>query len=192
VRHEINHRAFSARYLCLSEWAFAIQHGVMKSPPARVALPLVIGFIVLVADQLVKHWVSVSLDGTPQPNPSVLGGWISLLYTVNHGAAFGVLAGNDSAFVAVAAVVLLVMLFSIMLFPARRTTTLCSLGLQMGGAAGNMVDRVRNGYVVDFFYIRPLPVFNVADLAIVSGACLLAWVWIGQDSPGSRHLLEGS
>ena len=184
--------AFGDRCWRLSSRAFAIRHGVMKSPAARVALPLVIGLLVLVADQLVKHWVSAGLDGTPQPNPSILGGWISLLYTVNHGAAFGVLAGNDGAFILVAAVVLLVMMLSIMMFPARRTMTLCSVGLQMGGAAGNMVDRVRNGYVVDFLYIRPLPVFNLADLAIVSGACLLAWVWLGQEAPGSKRPTEGS
>ncbi len=157
----------------------------MKSPAARAAFPLFIGFGVLIADQVVKHWARVSLGGASQPNPSVLGGWISLLYTVNHGAAFGVLAGSDALFVVVAAVVVCVMLLSMALFPARRTTTLCSLGLQMGGAAGNMVDRVRYNYVVDFVYIRPLPVFNLADLAIVSGACLLAWVWLGQDAPRS-------
>jgi signal peptidase II len=153
----------------------------MNSPEARIGTPLLIAVLVFVADQLVKHWVGMGLTGMPPPNPSILGGWISLLYTVNRGAAFGVMAGNDGIFVVVAAVVLFGMTFCTLLYPARRTATLCSLGLQMGGAAGNMVDRIRSGYVVDYLYIRPLPVFNIADLAIVSGAGLLAWVWLGQD-----------
>ena len=155
----------------------------MKSPAARIATPLLIAVLVFAADQLAKHWASLSLVGTPQPNPSILGGWISLLYTVNQGAAFGVMAGNDDIFVLVAAIVLFAMTLSALLFPSRHTATLCSLGLQMGGAAGNMVDRVRSGYVIDFVYIRPLPVFNIADLAIVTGACIMAWVWLGQETP---------
>lgn len=154
----------------------------MKSPEARIATPLVIAVLVFIADQLTKQWATSGLAGMPPPNPSVLGGWISLLYTVNRGAAFGAMTGNDGIFVVVAAIVLFVLTMSTLLYPARRAVTLCSLGLQMGGAAGNMADRMRNGYVVDYIYIRPLPVFNIADLAIVSSACLLAWVWLGKES----------
>ena len=52
-----------------------------------------------------------------------------------------------------------------------------SLGLQLGGAVGNLVDRLRfGGAVVDLFYIRPFPVFNIADFSIVTGVALLMWL----------------
>jgi signal peptidase II len=50
-----------------------------------------------------------------------------------------------------------------------------ALGLQMGGALGNLVDRIRSGYVVDFFDLTVWPVFNIADSAICVGVGLLAW-----------------
>jgi signal peptidase II len=150
----------------------------MKTTLWKIAAPLLVGLSVFGIDQLTKHWASTVLADQSSPYVAILDGVLSFNYTLNHGAAFGVLEGSGVLFALIAIAVVAVILASIIWFPARRLVTLCSLGLQLGGAMGNLADRVRLGYVVDFIYIRPFPVFNIADAAIVSGACLLAWVWL--------------
>ena len=58
-----------------------------------------------------------------------------------------------------------------------------SLGLQIGGALGNLIDRIRLGHVTDFLDVGAWPVFNIADSSIVIGLVLLGWIFVG---PGSR------
>ena len=55
------------------------------------------------------------------------------------------------------------------------------MALQLGGALGNLIDRLVLGYVVDFLDFSMWPVFNVADMAVVGGAMLLAFLLLGQD-----------
>src|SRR5262249_24305169 len=65
-----------------------------------------------------------------------------------------------------------------------------SLGLQLGGALGNLLDRLRHGYVVDFVEVRSLPVFNVADASIVCGVLILAYyllVHLDRPALSRRH-----
>jgi signal peptidase II len=59
--------------------------------------------------------------------------------------------------------------------PANRPWLRLSLGLQLGGALGNLIDRLRQGYVVDFIYFKNMPVFNIADCCIVVGVAILAF-----------------
>ncbi len=61
-----------------------------------------------------------------------------------------------------------------------------SLGLQFGGATGNLLDRVRLGHVTDFVDVGSWPIFNVADASIVVGLVLLAWIFLVSDSTKSR------
>jgi signal peptidase II len=150
----------------------------VKASVRQTFASLCIGICVLVADQLTKHWATSTFAAQAKQYISIVDGWLSFSYTLNHGAAFGAFAGDDLLFVLTAVVIVCAILVSVIWFPARRALTLCSLGLQLGGAAGNLIDRVRLGYVVDFIYVRHFPVFNIADAAIVSGACLLAWVWL--------------
>jgi signal peptidase II len=100
-----------------------------------------------------------------------------ITYIQNKGAAFGFLQNKIIFFIFVTIIVAVVILF--LLWKTRDKSNYklfhFSIILQLGGAIGNLIDRVRLGYVVDFLDFRIWPVFNVADIAIVSGVILLSW-----------------
>lgn len=109
-------------------------------------------------------------------------GIFRITHTVNTGGAFGLFA-NQSLFLILASFVgigILIVLYRNQPFsgPLLRF----SLGLQLGGALGNLVDRIRVGYVVDFIQLGFWPVFNLADSSIVVGIIILAWLIIGSKS----------
>ncbi len=95
-----------------------------------------------------------------------------LTYVQNQGAAFGILQGHSWLFFicAILVIVILVVINSKQHLPA---TMQLIFGLIMAGAIGNLLDRLRLNYVVDFFDLGWWPVFNVADMAIVCGGILL-------------------
>jgi signal peptidase II len=149
---------------------------------ARAYTSLVIGACVVVADQTTKQ-IAIGQLGGLGPDPSMLDGWVTFTLTRNQGAAFGVLAGSGLLFVFIALIVAVVIAGALAFYPIRRASTLISLGLQLGGAAGNLVDRVRQNYVVDFIHVSHWPIFNVADASIVCGSLLLMYVWISGAEP---------
>lgn len=127
-------------------------------------------------DRITKHWVLSSLaDGAPR---SVIPGCLDLNFTTNTGAAFGMFQQSAAhlAFVAIAAVAIIVLAA----IAYRKSLTVwqgAALGLAMGGALGNLIDRMTRGNVVDFIdaYIGPhhWPTFNMADASICIGAAML-------------------
>lgn len=98
-----------------------------------------------------------------------------LTYILNPGAAFGLLAYQTPLFVAVTVLLITVLLFSYNKLSRERYLLRYGLALILGGALGNLSDRLRYGFVVDFLDFRIWPVFNLADMAIVAGACFLVW-----------------
>jgi signal peptidase II len=147
---------------------------------------LLIGLSVVIVDQVAKHFATTILLQDSGVDPSTFDGWLGLTYTTNQGAAFGALAGSGALFILIAVAVIGMILASTIRTRARSPIVACSLGLQLGGATGNLLDRVRLGYVVDFIHIKYWPVFNVADAAIVSGALVLAWMWIAPPNSASQ------
>ena len=135
-------------------------------------IPLVILVATLMADQVTKGLIVLQMD----PGQSVPdSGLFRLTYVTNAGSAFG-LFPNQTAFLVVASFVGIgVLLFFYRTHPMNNTLLHASLGLQLGGAIGNLVDRVRLGYVVDFIDVGAWPVFNLADSAIVTGLIGLLW-----------------
>jgi signal peptidase II len=93
---------------------------------------------------------------------------------MNRGAAFGVLQNQNALFIVVSGIVIAVIIGSYKYSPTRSAWLNLALGLQLGGAIGNLIDRLRLGYVVDFLDVGVWPVFNVADSAIVIGVGILA------------------
>ncbi len=143
--------------------------------PGGVLL-LVVGALAFLADQASKRLVQdhfVSCDYAP--GQVLIPHWLSLIYTCNTGAAFGLLANETLLFVLIAVVVIGVIVAYFRFLPANRPWLKLSLGLQLGGALGNLVDRLRQGFVTDFIYVRSFPVFNVADSCIVIGVMILAY-----------------
>lgn len=133
---------------------------------------LAISGVVLALDQLTKAWFLRHLElGQSRAVTSFLH-WT---LTFNTGSAFGFFQGNNKALLILAIVILVVLLYC-----ARGITERGGLwgglgvALVLGGAAGNLIDRLRFGHVVDFIDFGFWPVFNIADSAIAVGAALLA------------------
>lgn len=152
------------------------------------------GLVVVLLDQLIKLWVISNMAGRP---PVVLiEGFLRLRYTRNTGAAFGIFQGG-SALLSVAAVVIVgVILFSASRMDGANRWSILALGLIVGGALGNLVDRLRLGSVTDFIEvygpsirlgdsIYTFPVFNTADSAITEGVILLIATMLFGSQPDS-------
>jgi signal peptidase II len=96
-----------------------------------------------------------------------------IFHIYNTGATFGLFAGGGDIFRYLAIVVSLGIIYYNHILPGDQRLLRLALGLQMGGALGNMIDRFRIGHVTDFIDIGPWYIFNLADLAVVSGAIIL-------------------
>ena len=140
---------------------------------------LLIAVSVFVLDQVTKNLVIGNLAF--HSSIQVIPGFFSLTYIHNTGAAFGILAGHERwchIFFQVVSFLALGGLFYLFWTSKRDTLTLWGSALIFGGAAGNLADRLRFRYVIDFldFFIgnHHWPAFNVADSAITIGGFLLA------------------
>ncbi len=135
-----------------------------------------IALVVLIADQASKAWVleNIPLNTTLDLFPP-LGAIFLLTHITNAGAAFGLFPQLSIVFTFVALAVSFAIVWYHRSIPAGQWLVRISLGLQLGGAIGNLIDRLRFGYVIDMLYLRFVPVFNIADTAIVSGVALLMW-----------------
>ena len=148
--------------------------------PIRGLLFLGVAAAVVVLDQMTKRIAEDRLERSgvrSVPVPGV-GDFLRLTYVENRGAAFGLLQDQTAFFVLVGVIVIGVIAASYRYLPRSGFRLQLALGLQLGGAIGNLIDRVRQGYVVDFvdfgYHSNWWPVFNVADSAIVIGVFLLA------------------
>lgn len=135
---------------------------------------ILISFFVVALDQLFKFiMLKVLVYGDSIP---VIKGLFSFTLVFNTGAAFGILQGRHSLFLFLP--ILTIALILILFFRSKEKQKLIiSLGLLLGGTIGNFIDRLRFGYVVDFFdlYFRSWhwPVFNIADSCICFGVLFL-------------------
>jgi signal peptidase II len=122
---------------------------------------------VLATDQLTK-WV---VRGAADALPATIAGGIRIVPTYNSGVSFSRLAGRGSLVMVLVAVVATAVAAALVLAPPRYKLP---LGIILGGALGNLVDRVRfDGAVFDFVALWWWPAFNVADIAVVAGTALL-------------------
>lgn len=141
----------------------------------REALLFVMAAVVLAFDQLSKTAVVRYLQPQVPWNPiEPLGSIVSLTYVTNTGAAFGLFPQLGNLYVVVALVIVAALLVFYRRFAFSHWLMQVSLGLQLGGAAGNLIDRLRFGHVIDFVDFKVWPVFNVADSSIVVGVLILA------------------
>lgn len=143
---------------------------VLSSAYARAALVLV---LVLALDQLTKHLVQRSI--VPGEQVRLMPG-VQLVNTRNHGVAFGLAAGSQPIVTILVGLALLALLVYFATHAARPLIWLPT-GLLLGGALGNLLDRIHSGSVTDFVKL-PLgwPPFNLADASIVLGVALLLFV----------------
>ncbi len=148
--------------------------------PARRDLgivALVAGSVFLV-DQLTKSWIVIALAPLAPPRIDVLGSWLALEYAENRGVAFGLLSGLGPLVIVAPLLVVAVLAAIYLQSTAPPPWQSIGVGLLAGGAFGNLGDRLRLGYVVDFVSVGLWPNFNVADSAITVGAVILVAGWI--------------
>jgi signal peptidase II len=141
-----------------------------------LGLTLILG--VLALDQASKYWV-VNILRLPEIGQIDLSSLFDLTMVRNYGVSFGAFTADADweRWALVGLSVVIASIFSVWLTRAVRRQTILALALVIGGAMGNAIDRIRFGYVVDFFDISAMHfpwVFNVADSAITLGAILLA------------------
>lgn len=136
--------------------------------------------IVVVLDQATKQLVTNSLGRGESVN--IFFG-LDLTNTRNTGVAFGALEGSRAIVGGLIALVL-VLLIGYFAMHAGRTWLWLPVGMLLGGAVGNLIDRVREGAVIDFIDPVAWPAFNVADISIVVGVAVLLYVL--EAAPGGR------
>lgn len=151
------------------------------APPRRLPWLLLISALVVLLDHATKAWVDAHIRiGGAIP---VIPGILRITHWTNEGAAFSLFASSQSphmvrwGLIAFTLVAALAVLIGMIRLGSRFTLTTIALSLILGGALGNLHDRVLYGSVIDFIEVRIVhyiwPDFNVADSAIVIGACLL-------------------
>lgn len=156
-------------------------------PPSRLRLPLLIAAVLVVLDQVTKHWALDALTGNP---PRHVLWTLQWNLTFNSGMAFskGQSAGPIIGVIALGVV-------AVVLYGLRKydsTVVAVAGGLVVGGALGNVVDRLfrdegwMRGSVVDFIDFQWFPIFNVADMAVNVGAVLFA-LWSLTSAAASAH-----
>ncbi|OWZ84211.1 signal peptidase II [Natranaerobius trueperi] len=130
-------------------------------------------FLIIAIDQISKWYIKTNMElGQSIP---IIDNVFHLTYSVNPGAAFGILAHRTTFFIIMTIGLLLVILYLFYKLNDNYKLVKFALALQFGGAVGNLIDRIRTGYVVDFFDFRVWPIFNVADVAIVMGVSILVY-----------------
>jgi signal peptidase II len=154
---------------------------VSLSIPRRLPWLLAISAVVVLADRLTKIWVAkhIQLGGAIPVIPRIL----RITHWTNEGAAFSLFADSASphlvrwVLIGFSMLAALVVLVAMVRLGARFTLTTIALALVLGGALGNVHDRIFYGSVVDFIEVHifsyHFPDFNVADSSVVTGACLL-------------------
>lgn len=128
-------------------------------------------------DQLTK-WLAVSmLKPVGSVNLISISGreWLNLTYVENTGAAFSILEGKQIFLIVITSVVIAAMIVMLLTKRVKSKPVMWSIALIIAGGIGNLIDRIFNGYVVDFVDVRIIKfaVFNFADICAVVGAVLL-------------------
>jgi signal peptidase II len=128
---------------------------------------IILTILIIIADQWSKHIIEANM--MPGLSLPVIPNIFHITYILNPGAAFGILENQRGFFIAIAIAMLLAAIYFYPRIPAKYHMLRFGVCLLVGGASGNVIDRIKTGYVVDFFDLRVWPVFNIADIAIVSG-----------------------
>lgn len=154
--------------------------------PSAIAVVAATAAIIVAIDQLTKAVIVSAIGpGSPDFQVAVGGGWVALEYAENRGAAFGLFSTLTPVLIALSVSILVGVLIYFFRTPNPTRAEVISVGAIAGGALGNLVDRVRLGYVVDFVAIGPWPNFNIADSAITLGVLGLIWGWVRTDTGNS-------
>mgnify|MGYP003860072617 CR=1 FL=1 len=146
---------------------------------------IITAIIVLIIDQASKALVR-SLMAVGE-SFSVIPGILYITYVRNSGAAFGLLPNQKVLFFIISLTVIIFILYYNRRMKIANRLLAISLGSLLGGAAGNLIDRLFVGMVTDFIDFRVWPVFNIADSAIVISVILIAYILLTQRPKEESH-----
>lgn len=139
----------------------------------------IIAAVIILLDQFTKWLVRSNLSFGDSWIPIQTLPFIRIVYWRNTGVAFGMLQGMNLVFIFLAALVAAALIWYYPSIPREDSLIRLALSLELGGALGNLVDRIRFGHVIDFVSVGNFPVFNVADSCITVGIfVLLLGIWI--------------
>jgi signal peptidase II len=150
---------------------------------------LQLAFLIFLIDQFSKFVVRDQLqyrESFPQD------GFFRFTHTHNTGSAFGIFQDQNTAliFVSIIGIAILVLIYRSQVVPTGLLRL--SLGLQIGGAAGNLLDRLLIQHVTDFVDVGTWPVFNVADASIITGLVILGYIFLVAEPAGNKDaILKG-
>jgi signal peptidase II len=153
-----------------------------RSHPAAVARAVTMVITVVILDQVTKHAVraGIAVGDVHKFLPGV-----QLVHVRNNGVAFGFLAGGGTLVLGVTLVALTALTGFFIMHPTRPWLWL-ACGLLVGGALGNLIDRIAHGSVTDFIKLPLWPAFNVADMSITFGVLALLYVLEGPRARDER------
>ncbi len=164
----------------------------------QARLVLIVSTIWIILDQVTKEIVRQTVPLYDSVRPiAALGDYIVIEHVNNYGAAFGILQNQSTLFVVIALVVISAILLYVRYLPPEQRFVRVLLGLQLGGAVGNLLDRLMQGYVTDFLKmgvpgIYYWPNYNVADSGIVIGVIGLGIYILLEDFRAQRQAAQVS
>lgn len=146
-----------------------------KKKIVLLGLDILFLVILILIDQITKHFAVLHLKSSAPFE--IWKGVFELKYLENRGAAFGMLQNQKVFFIFIASVILMVIAYVLVKVPTQKKYVKLHFALVLiaGGAIGNMVDRLRFDYVVDFLYFSLInfPIFNVADIYVTVASAFL-------------------
>ena len=157
--------------------------------PRRIGLVLGVAILVFALDRLTKTLVQQSIP--LHESRDVVGEYVRIVHTQNTGAAFGLLPERTTLLSVLSVFAVLAIVYYYRQFANSSPLVSATLGMQLGGAFGNLLDRIRDGYVVDFIDVG-VPggvrfwAFNVADSSIVVGIIVVTGLlWLEERKAAS-------
>ena len=154
-----------------------------------IAMISLIAVIVLVViDQIIKHWAVSALAAS---SVTLIKGVLSFTYYENRGAAFGLMQNMQTYLITATIIILAVIMVLVCMGKIKGNLLISSITLIIAGGIGNLIDRVANGYVIDYIYFELInfPIFNFADCCVVVG-CGLMILYVLLDDRKSAKLAK--
>lgn len=154
---------------------------------------LLLPAVLIVLDQLLKilmvFWIGPDAE---RHRIDVVGDFAGFEYVENTGAAFGILSSATEVLAVVSLMITAGGIFILWREHRQNPFAAFAISLIVGGAIGNVIDRIFRGYVVDFVAVGAWPRFNLADSAVTLGVLFLLWAMVREDRAHRRTVYEGT
>ena len=137
-------------------------------------------YLIVIVTVLLDQWFKILIENSFKYGQSlpVVNNVFHLTYVKNTGAAFGILKDSTTFFIVVSILIIIGFIIFLYYINNKNRWLFIASGLIIGGAIGNLIDRIRLGYVIDYLDFRIWPVFNLADSVVVIGTGILViFIW---------------